>query len=162
MIVGILSDTHDRVGAMAAGMEALRRAGAQYFIHCGDVGGEEIIDQLAGAPGMFVWGNNDFERMRLARYAAELGVNCMGNFGEVELDGKTFAVFHGDDFALRKRLLTDQRHDYVLHGHTHVPLDERVGRTRHINPGALHRANPKTVAVLDTATDDLRFIQIRI
>ena len=48
MIVGILSDTHDRVAAAAAAIERLRQHGAEYFIHCGDVGSERVLDQLAG------------------------------------------------------------------------------------------------------------------
>jgi len=35
VLIGILSDTHDRVDAMAAAMKLLRDAGAQFFIHCG-------------------------------------------------------------------------------------------------------------------------------
>ena len=35
-----------------------------------------------------------------------------------------------------------------------------MGRTRVINPGALHRANPKTCAILNTETDVLEYITI--
>jgi putative phosphoesterase len=160
MIVGILSDTHDRIAAMEAGMEALRRAGAEYFIHCGDVGGEAILDQLAGVPAAFVWGNNDFERATLGRYARELGIVCLGEFGELELEGKKVAVMHGDDLALRRRVLEGQQFDYLLQGHTHLAADQRFGRTRLINPGALHRARPKSVAVLDLASDRLTVIEV--
>ena len=160
MIVGILSDTHDRTAAAAAAVELLRRRGAEYFIHCGDVGSERVLDQLAGLRAAFVWGNNDFDRMELQRYAEKLDIRCCGNFGELELNGKRFAVMHGDDFRLRQRVLADQRHDYLLQGHTHVRHDERVGRVRVINPGALHRAREKTVAVLDTATDELTFLKV--
>jgi uncharacterized protein len=160
MIVGILSDTHGRLPAMIAAIAALREAKAEFFIHCGDVGGEDILDQLAGLPSAFVWGNNDFERAELARYAESIGVQCLGNFGELELGGKAFAVFHGDDFGLSRRLMSEKKYDYLLQGHSHVKMDERAGTMRVINPGALHRANPKSVAVLDTATDALQFVTI--
>ena len=58
-------------------------------------------------------------------------------------------MIHGDDAALKRRLILGQQHDYLLQGHTHVPHDQRIGRTRLINPGALHRARTKTVATLD-------------
>ncbi len=58
------------------------------------------------------------------------------------------------------RLLSEQKHDYLLQGHTHVRHDERIGKTRVINPGALHRAREKTVALLDTATDRLVFLPV--
>ncbi len=160
MIVGILSDTHDHVDAMAAAMELLRAGRAEFYIHCGDVGSSAVLDHLAGVPAAFVWGNNDWDREKLERYAARLEIGCHGALADLELDGKTFAVIHGDDLRLRHALLTAQRHDYLLQGHTHVRHDERVGRTRIINPGALHRARQKTVALLDTATDRLRFLPL--
>jgi len=146
---------------MSAAVEVLRGRGAQYFLHCGDVGSEHILDYLAGLPAAFVWGNNDWDRAELQRYSEGLRITCYGTFGDFELDGKRFALIHGDDFKLKHRLLGEQRHDYLLLGHTHVPDDTRVGRVRCINPGALHRARQKTVALLDTATDELTFIPVQ-
>ena len=162
MIIGLLSDTHDRVDAMAAGVRLLREAGAEHYLHCGDVGSELVLDHLAGLPAAFVFGNTDWDRMDLQRYAERLGIACYGNFGELELDGKRFALLHGDDARLRQRLLAEQRFDYLLQGHTHVAADQRVGRTRIINPGALHRAKVKTVALLDTQGDALRFLTVSV
>src|SRR5687768_8278884 len=110
MILGILSDTHDRIDAMAAGIKTLRDARAQFFIHCGDVGSERVLDHLAGLPAAFVWGNTDWDRMSLARYAASIGVQCFGAFGELELDGKLIALLHGDDAKLKQQVLAEQRH----------------------------------------------------
>ena len=158
MILGILSDTHDRVDATAAAVALLRDHGAEFFIHCGDVGSERVLDHLAGLASAFVFGNTDWDRAALARYAASIGVACHDAFADLTLGGKRIAVTHGDDFKLKQRLLSAQQHDYVLQGHTHVRADQRVGRTRVINPGALHRAREKTVAVLDTAADKLEFL----
>lgn len=160
MIVGILSDTHGRVDTAHAGVAILRAAGAEYLIHCGDVGEEDVLDALAGIPSAFVFGNNDWDRRGLERYAKDVGVTCLGAWGSLEVGGKRFAVIHGDDFALRRKLLDAQEHDYLLQGHTHVPADERHGRTRLINPGALHRARPRTVATLDTGSDRLTFHEL--
>jgi putative phosphoesterase len=160
MVIGILSDTHDRADAMAAGVKRLAANGAEFLIHCGDVGSEIVLDHLAGVPAAFVWGNNDFDRRGLERYATGLGIRCLGNFGELELDGKLFAVLHGDDMRETRRILAEQRHDYLLQGHTHVRMDQRIGRVRCINPGALHRAREKTVALLDTGADQLSFLVV--
>ena len=160
MQIGILSDTHDRVDAMAAGMKLLRDQGAAYFIHCGDVGSERVLDHLAGVPSAFVFGNTDWDRAALARYARSIGVACHETFADLELGGKRVAVTHGDDYKLKQRILSEQRHDYFLQGHTHVRADQRVGKTRLINPGALHRAKEKTVALLDMATDRLEFVVV--
>lgn len=160
MLIGILSDTHDRTETMAAAVQLLQARGAEYFIHCGDVGSPAVLDYLAGHKACFVWGNCDWDRIGLQRYAKSIEIDCFGAFGELELDGRKLAVIHGDDPALKRRLLSEQKHDYLLQGHTHVKQDARIGKMRLINPGALHRANPKTVALLDTASDLLEFLEI--
>jgi putative phosphoesterase len=160
MIVGLLSDTHDRLAAMVAGMNLLQQAGAEFFIHCGDVGSEQIFDQLAGTKSVFVWGNNDWDRTTLSRYAKALDIQNGNTFVEIELDGKLAAVTHGDDPKIVRRVIDEQRHDYLFVGHSHIKADKHFGNVRLINPGALHRANPKTVALLDTQTDIVRFITV--
>jgi len=160
MLIGILSDTHDQYERMGVAVRALRERGAGFFVHCGDVCEPRLLDHLAGLASAFVWGNCDWDRMALQRYGDAISVPCYGNFGELELGGKRLAVTHGDDRVRMTHVLRAQEHDYLLHGHTHVRRDERVGKVRVINPGALHRAAQKTVALLDTATDELEFIVI--
>lgn len=162
MLLGILSDTHGHADAAAAGVAALEAAGAAFFIHCGDVGGEEILDILAGRPGAFVWGNTDCDRDELARYAKRLGIDCLGVFGELTFGDKRVAIMHGDDAALRRRIISGQRHDYLLQGHSHVRDDTRNGRLRMVNPGALYRTSRRSVALLDTETDALRFVDVEL
>jgi uncharacterized protein len=160
VIIGILSDTHDRDDAMTAGLRILRDRRAEFFAHCGDIGTQTCIDLLAGLPSAFVFGNTDWDRAGLARYAASIEVACYGNFASLELAGKKLAIMHGDDLRLKQQVLAAQEHDYLLLGHSHVKLDQRVGRTRVINPGALHRVAQKTVATLDTDADVLEFINV--
>src|SRR6476620_4654060 len=106
MLLGILSDTHDRVDAMAEGVRLLKEAGAEFFIHCGDVGSERVLDHLAGLPSAFVFGNTDWDRATLARYAETIGVACHGTFADLELGGKKIAVMHGDITELKRRILS--------------------------------------------------------
>jgi uncharacterized protein len=160
VLIGILSDTHDHIEITKAAIALLKQHGAEFFIHCGDVGGEEILDQLAGLQAAFVFGNTDWDTDGLSRYASHIGVRCHDRFADLTVDGKRFAVLHGDDSTLRQRILIAQNHDYLLQGHTHVRMDDRVGKTRLINPGALYRARQKTVATLDTAKDMLTFLEV--
>src|SRR5438552_3740044 len=113
MLVGLLSDTHDRADAMAAAMQMLQSRGGQYFIHCGDVGSPNILDYLAGIPSAFVWGNCDWDRLGLQRYAQAIGVQCYGAFGDLTLAGKRIALLHGDDARLKQQILSEQQHDYL-------------------------------------------------
>lgn len=141
-------------------IELFDSLGVAHLMHCGDVGEEPVFDELVGRPLTFVWGNTDFPTPALHAYLS--GVNIEPPNGVpryVELDGKRFAVFHGHERGFEAALVSLDV-DYILHGHTHLRRDERLGRGRVINPGALHRANPKTVATLDTVTDELRFHEI--
>lgn len=159
MIVGILSDTHGRADAATRAIELLLAAGAEYLIHCGDVGGEGVLDTLTTLPAAFVFGNNDYDHRDLAEYARAIGVTCLGLGGTVELAGRTIAITHGDIPRLvGQYTAADSGVDYLFTGHSHLPHDRRVGRVRWINPGALYRATPKTVATLDLTTDVLTTI----
>ncbi|HMB94771.1 MAG TPA: YfcE family phosphodiesterase [Tepidisphaeraceae bacterium] len=160
MIIGILGDTHDRVENMIAGMKMLRDGGAEFYMHCGDVGGEKVIDQLAGLPAAIVWGNNDWDRGALTQYAEKLAIAVFQTVGDIELDGKRFALTHGDDYHAVKKIFDEQQYDYLLMGHSHARLDKRMGRMRVINPGALYRTSQKSVALLDTSTDVLKFLNV--
>jgi putative phosphoesterase len=159
VLIGILSDTHGRADAMAAAMRMLRARGVEFFFHCGDIGSEAVLDLLAGEPALAVWGNTD-PVQRLGKYAHHIGVNVADSLGEIELARKRFAVTHGDDHRLVQRILADQRHDYLLLGHSHARADRRQGAIRVINPGALYRAAEKTVALLDTETGRLEFLTV--
>ena len=69
-------------------------------------------------------------------------------------------IYHGHERGFRDapyRLDVD----YIFHGHSHQIRDEQLDGVRIINPGALCRANPKTVATLDTETDQLTFHKIK-
>jgi predicted phosphodiesterase len=37
----------------------------------------------------------------------------------------------------------------VCYGHTHLAAIERLGRTLSLNPGALYRANPHSLAIVE-------------
>lgn len=46
--------------------------------------------------------------------------------------------------------------------HTHTASNETLSGRRTINPGDLHRARRETVAMLDTATDELAFYGLTV
>jgi len=160
MIVGILSDTHGRADMAHLAVRTLLEHKADCLVHCGDVGGIDVLDALAGHPAMFVFGNNDYDKSPLMKHAATLDIACGGTNGKLAFAGKRAVVTHGDDFRLINRLIKEQQIDYLFLGHSHETLDEHRGRIHVINPGALYRASVKTVAVLDTQTDKVKFITV--
>ena len=160
MLIAILADTHDNARTTRAAIELVRPRGVGAWLHCGDMCAPAMLDLFAGLPLWFVFGNNDFDRAGLQAAGAAMGAKCLGAFGDVTLAGKRIALFHGDDFVRRQRWVDSGVYDYALSGHTHKRLDGRRGRTREINPGALHRAAEKTVALLDLASDKLEFLTV--
>ena len=160
MLIGIISDTHDQVSRTARGVEALLSAGAEALFHCGDLTGPEIVHLCGQLPSYYVFGNNDFDLTGLR--AAMEGVKgvCLGYGGEVTLGGKRIAMTHGDSLSEYRRLVEGVP-DYLLFGHSHFEMNERAGPTRQINPGALHRASRWTVALLDLARDEVRFLAVK-
>jgi putative phosphoesterase len=160
MRLGILSDTHNQMARTTRGVELLQAEGVEALIHCGDLTEPEVVPLCAVLPCWFVLGNNDADNVpHLERAMAEAGAVSLGWGGEVTLAGKRIAVVHGHMTSDVRRLLV-ARPDYLLSGHSHIPADRRDGPTRRINPGALHRADDFTVAILDLETEELRFLSV--
>src|SRR5262245_51378338 len=97
----------------AAAVALLQARGAEYFIHCGDVGGEQVLDALAGHRATFVFGNTDWDRAALSRYASDIGIVCGDTLAKLSFDGKLVVVTHGDDTRLVNRVLAEQLVDYL-------------------------------------------------
>jgi putative phosphoesterase len=158
MLLGILSDTHDQLARTRVAVDLLVSHGAEALIHCGDFLGPEIVRACAVRPFYFVFGNNDGEGDLLAA-AAETGATCLKWGGVVELAGHRLGVTHGHMRNDIKRL-TAEGVDYLFTGHSHTKHDVMDGNVRRINPGALHRADAFTVAVLDLESGALKFLPV--
>lgn len=160
MLLGILADTHDQLARTHAAVELLRKEGATALIHCGDLFSPPIVAALSVLPSWFVLGNHDSDSVpHLEAAADEFGVHFLGSGGIVELDDKRLGVAHGHLTADIERVLSEKP-DYLLWGHSHVPSDEIIGSIRRINPGALHRADEFTVALLDLSNGQARFLSL--
>jgi len=159
MLVGIMSDSHGDAATTARAVALLELQGADRLVHCGDICGEAVLDELAGHDCDFVWGNCDVPTPALRRYVRALGLSCPDGPLALELSGRRIGVFHGHEREFESAV-KDGRYDYVLYGHTHRYADRRAGGCRLINPGALYRAHVKTVALLDLSTDRLVFVRL--
>lgn len=159
MLVGIMSDSHGDATATARAIAILEGLGAEHFFHCGDLCSASVLDELAGRPCTFVWGNCDDVIPTLRKYVATLGLEWPRRETSLELVGRRIAVYHGHEPGF-STAAEENGFDYIFHGHTHVCADRRIGKCRVINPGALYRANPRTCALLDLASDELTFLRI--
>lgn len=160
MLIGVLSDTHDQFARTRVAVSMLLDKNVQALIHCGDITDTPILDLLVGGiPSYFVFGNNDWDRPGLERYAREQGLTCLGDQGIIELAGKKIGVTHGDRTSTM-RSLRQQHVNYLLSGHTHVASDDLDGITRYVNPGALHRTSKPSVCTINLEVDAVRFWEV--
>ncbi len=158
MLIGLLADSHGRHLMTRHAVSVLLDAGAELLLHLGDVETDNVIDELVGHPARLVFGNCDDE-VALARYAQLVNVIVDHPVGDLDVDGRRIVYTHGHLMDPMENALREEA-DYLLHGHSHELRDERIGRTRVINPGALFRARRYTAALLDPTTDDLRIFEI--
>lgn len=158
--IGLLSDSHGRVPTTRAAMRTLIDAGAEVILHLGDVGSEQVLDELVcDLPVHVVFGNCDYDWQPLAKHAGYMGLIVDHPVGYLDINGRTLVFQHGDNRNSMAAALAKQA-AYLCHGHTHMKRDEKIGVTRVINPGALQRAMEYTVAVLDTEQDQVAFYPI--
>jgi putative phosphoesterase len=159
MKIAIVSDTHSRYHTVEAALKLIEERGVELVLHCGDIDDADTVWLFPGTTH-FVFGNCDTERASVRQAVYGIGATLHEPFGQLELDGVKLAFVHGDDSGLLRQLIDGGEYAYVFHGHTHQRRDERVGPTRVINPGALHRAAVKTFAVLDLDTGDLETVAV--
>jgi hypothetical protein len=160
MLIGIISDTHDRLLRTQQAVAMLRDEGVEQLIHCGDLTGREVVEICSVLPCTFVFGNNDYDLPELRVAIEDTNGQCLEWGGVLTLAGRRIAVTHSHILKEYRRLIAE-RPDYLLFGHTHDASDEQRDGIRFINPGALHRAREHTVATLDLEKDAVRFLMVR-
>lgn len=149
MRLGVVSDTHGHVEYARQAVRTLEKFHVDRVMHCGDIGSNEVVELFAPWQTDFVGGNCDHHPERLAAAIAEAGQTFHPRFGELHLDGKRIALLHGDDRAKFLEVTESNEWDLVCYGHTHVAAIDRRDRTLIVNPGALYRANPHSLAIVD-------------
>jgi putative phosphoesterase len=123
-VIGLIADTH---GLLRPDVHQVL-SGVELILHAGDVGGEEILDELALiAPVMAVYGNTDpTDHPRLSGVIRR------------EVGGVSIHVSHGHEVGAPnpQRLLSRYEERVLVYGHTHRPLVTTEGERLVVNPGA--------------------------
>lgn len=161
MKVGILSDTHGCIPATVAAAEYFKKAGVEAVFHCGDIGGFDVLAELAGifqplnVPVYAVFGNVDTYSGDWKFFPSNIGIQLLGKFGEVVLADHRIALLHSDDPRRFQETVASGEYSFVFTGHSHQVHDYVEGCTRCINPGTAGRGSPNTCAVLDLTSGHL-------
>jgi putative phosphoesterase len=124
LVIGLISDTHGMVRPEVH--TAL--AGVEIILHAGDVGGQDILDELnLIAPVRAVYGNTD-----------PPGIRGLVGALDLTLGGLRVHVSHGHELGRPKpaQLAAAYDADVIVYGHTHIQIVSRVGDKLVVNPGA--------------------------
>ncbi|MDR0521035.1 MAG: YfcE family phosphodiesterase [Planctomycetaceae bacterium] len=147
--LGVLSDTHGLLEETKLAVQIFRDQRVTAVIHCGDIGGSEIVRAFQGIPTHFVFGNSDGEDESAASAARETGNRLHGWFGSLELAGKRIAFLHGHQNTLFEETLASGKWDLICYGHTHSASLQTYNSAILLNPGAFRRVARPSVAVVD-------------
>ena len=123
-VVGLISDTH---GMMRPDVFTAL-AGVDLILHAGDVGGDDVLDELALiAPVHAVSGNTD-----------PPGDPRLSEAIEMEIGGLRIHVSHGHELGspTPKKLLERYAADVIVYGHTHQQFVSHADGRLVVNPGA--------------------------
>lgn len=159
MLLGVVSDTHGHVLHTQAAVRMLESLQVEAVLHCGDVGTPEIPPLFAAWPTHFVRGNVDYDPKGVQQ-SVPSGSQFHDRFGDLSLGGRRIALLHSDDFQRFRRVISSSDYDLVCYGHTHIAEQHREGKTLVLNPGALYRANPHSLAVVDLKTMEATIVEL--
>lgn len=160
MRIGIVSDTHGNHRMVSRALAELRERGITIVLHCGDIDDPETVEMFRGYTAHFVFGNCDIDKGVLREAMNDIGATLHDHFGSIELDGVKLAFTHGDDKNVMRDVERSGYYDFLFYGHTHQAAEHPSGPTRVINPGALHRARPKTFIVLDLGSREVESVTV--
>ena len=160
MLIAIVSDTHSRYATVDRVVETLGQQRVELVLHCGDIEDAATVQRFRGLPTHFVFGNCDTERDELRQEMTASGLKLHEPFGDLEVGGSKLAWIHGDDRRLFQDIQRSGQFDYLFYGHTHVAEEHRSGPTLVVNPGALHRARPKSFVLLELPAGKLERITL--
>jgi hypothetical protein len=160
MLIGVVSDTHGQVDFARRAVRTLESRQVQVVIHCGDIGSPAIVPLFRHWPTHYVFGNVDSDSQRLRAAIAAGGQHCHERFGAIELEAVRIAFLHGDDSRLFRETTRGGRWNLVCYGHTHVAEHHFEGSTLVLNPGALYRANPHSLALVELSTLEVTTVRL--
>ncbi len=157
MLIGVLSDTHDRLPAIDKSLSVLDRQGVQAVIHAGDIISPFAANRLLAwrGPLYITYGNNDGERAGLKRLLPQIADGPLW----LELGGRRILVHHFIEWCEPADI---QRADIVVTGHTHEVVNRFDGGRLILNPGEACGWVKRrcTVAVLDTEGPSAEVIEL--
>ena len=162
MRVGLMSDSHDRLPAIAAFLKQMQEAGIGLVLHAGDFCAPFALDPFEEAhismAGVFGKNDADLESLR-ARAGRAIGLELFESPHSFEIGGRRILLAH-DLADIPDRSI--ESHEIVVHGHLHKQEMKTRGETLIVNPGeACGWVNGiPTAAILDLDARSVEFLTL--
>ncbi|MEO5566934.1 MAG: metallophosphoesterase [Gemmatimonadaceae bacterium] len=162
MRVGLMSDSHDRVPAIAEFLKQMQGMGIGLVLHAGDFCAPFSLDPFEGAnmsmAGVFGKNDADLESLR-ARAGRAIGLEIFESPHSFEIGGQRILLAH-DLADIPERSV--ESHGIVVHGHLHKQEMKSRGDTLIVNPGescGWVNGMP-TAAILDLDSRQVEFLTL--
>ena len=164
MQIAIISDTHNDNYAIEKAIAEIQRREITHLVHCGDLTSRHTLQHYQGLQVHLSYGNGDLDQQGISETLKSLNhESSSGLIQDFSQDGQKFFVAHGDTPKLIHSALESGTYDWVLQGHTHRFKEEKYGKTRWINPGALggRQTEEASFVVINTKTNSVERIFVK-
>ena len=180
MKIGIISDSHDDVVNVNRAIDIFEQNVVKVVIHAGDIISPPIVKEFKRLTEnkvefFGIFGNNDGEKRGLENAFSFINGKLLGDEGKIEIDGLKFCIYHGQDLKKKEKIITSQKFDVVIFGHSHTKFSEIIDMKKRstiiLNPGSSHSetktnfSEPQyfpqpSIVIFDTISKSIEFIDL--
>jgi len=152
MVIGAMSDTHDRLDAVDKAVSFFNSQQVTEVLHAGDLVSPFVAPLFSKLQAKlhYVWGNNEGDHEFIKVRFAGIGISPLGDFTALQLGGKKIALLHGTHQEIVDSLIESGAYDLIVRGHSHR-AEIIEGETLVVNPGEVcgYLTGNQTVALID-------------
>lgn len=164
MLIAIISDIHDNIPNLKKVLDYCRQNKVEKIICCGDVATIETLDFMCdnfAGEIFFTYGNMDQGHVADYDFSGDdyRNVHIFPESGAHTFDNIRTAFVHYPDVA--RRLCESGKYDFVFHGHTHKPWQEKINNCIILNPGNVaNQIYLPTFATWNTSDNSFQLVRI--
>ena len=136
MLVGVISDTHNRIENVRKIISLFNKEKVGAVIHTGDITKAETLSMFSdlNCPLYGVYGNNDKLENGLQGICSKYNFKFKEPPHNLILDGKRISIFHEPEL-IEAYVNDNDGVDIILFGHTHKYTHQVNDNTIYFNPG---------------------------
>ncbi len=138
MLVGVISDSHDRIEAIRAAVERFNSESVELVLHAGDIVSPFSVREFEKLRCKIVCvaGNNDGDRGALRKFLGRFGGELRDSFCKLDVGDRRVALIHGEFPEVVEALILSGRYDVVISGHSHEAYIREQNGVLALNPGS--------------------------